>query len=256
VSQFLFHGALGATGTAGGCKESDKATLPPSLAQLESSEIEIDYLSSLLYSGALGTLPRNNDYFFRDVVKQAIALHNDAYSLNDKYRREALPTKGDATTRLETKRLKRLWNSFILTSSALYQHNATFLNQPILLPSASFLKRFMFLIFAWIRALPVQKTRLNRFAMSMRELSEDLIEKARDSEKCSSTAGGSNNDDTFAHAFQAEVGWKGTYLREAAAYMLLMVEISLKYKLETLRGETITKYPKLAVAAKEVRELN
>jgi hypothetical protein len=237
------------------------------MSQLESSQIEIDYLSSLIYSGAIGTLPKNDD-FFQVIVQRALTLHSDVYSLNDQRRRGALPTGGDTTARIDTKALRRLWNSFIPTASVSNQANASdgvvaqFLDQPILLPSASFLKRLMFLIFAWIRALPISKARLNRFAVAMREFSEGIIEKAQKAEKCTGTATGNSDEvkspDSFSLAFPAargtEVGWQGTYFREAAAYMHMMVAISMKYQLEALQGANITKYPRLVDAAKHVRK--
>lgn len=237
------------------------------MSQLESSQIEIDYLSALLYSGAICTLPKNDD-IFKDIVQRALTLHSDVYSLNDQRRRGALPTDGDATARLDVEALKRLGKSFIPIASASNQANASdgvveqFLDHPILLPSASFLKRFMFLIFTWIRALPVNKARFNRFTLAMREFSEDIIEKAKEAEKCTGTAEGSSNEgnspDSFSVAFPApkksEVGWQGTYLCEAAAYLHIMVAISMKYQLEALRGENITKYPRFADAAKQVRK--
>jgi hypothetical protein len=209
----------------------------------------------------------NKDDVFKDIVQRAITLHSDAYSLNDKRRSGALPTDGDAKARLETEALKRLWNCFLPTLSASNQAAASdgvvsqFLNQPILLPSARFLKQFMFLIFAWIRALPVNnKVRFNRFAKeTVRELSIVIVEKAKEAENNAAESNNEgNNPASFSTAFAAanktEVGWQGTYLREAAAYMYLMVAISMKYQLEALRGENITSYPRLAGAAKKVRK--
>ena len=262
VRRFLLLGALHTRVEQGASKESHEEMLQPSISQLESCCLEIDYLSSLLSSGSIGMLPKNDD-FFKEIVQRAITLHSDAYVLNAQNRMSLLPTDGEATARADKKALKRIWNNFNPKSSPLFDTAefsddvVQFLNKPIVLPSATFLKRFMCLVFAWIRAVPVNKARFTRLTVAARDLSKNIIEKAKEAEKRPGTTG---IPDGFALAFavpeKSEREWRGTYLREAAAYMHMMVAVSIKYRLEALRVEKIVKYPMLAGATEKVRMLN
>jgi hypothetical protein len=256
ASKLLLRGVLFASGA-----KDNGTLLPPSSSQIDSCKKEISFLESLLRSGSMENLPKNDDSLV-EIVTKALALQGDDYMLNEHSRSGARPRFSEPAA---MKRVREMWHGIGLSIVPVITSNANprtgnsklfeiseettsmFLGQPSLLPSSPIARQCLSLQFFWILNVPAKKARFNRLLASMRSLVQGLVKDACKIEGATPHANGSESEhDLFALAFADATkksingpDRKALLLREAAAYHLIVSSVALACRGDTNGNENL-----------------